>query len=144
MTIDLLILPYPLWVCNSNLYMCSGITEAMNMEILRDIGMTDGEIRVYVALIRLGSATSGPVTDKSGVSRAKVYNILERLMQKGLVSYIIKDKTRHYQAEDPVKIKDYLDKKEIEFKRLVRMNRYPPQQGWRKWGGERNQGPGRR
>ena len=66
----------------------------MNAKILENIGLTDGEIKVYLALIKLGSSTSGPITDKSGVSRSKIYNILERLIQKGLVSYTIKEKTR--------------------------------------------------
>ncbi len=89
----------------------------MNTTILRDIGLTEGEIKVYLALIKLGSVTTGPLTDESKVSRSKIYNILERLIKKGLVSYIIKEKTRHYQAEDPVKIQTYLDKKEKEFKK---------------------------
>lgn len=84
----------------------------MNTEALKNIGLTDGEIRVYVALIKLGPSTTGPITDKSKVSSSKVYHILEKLLQKGIVSYVIKEKTRYYQAEDPVKIKDYVDKKE--------------------------------
>ena len=89
----------------------------MNTQTLQNIGLTDGEIRVYLALIKLGPSTSGPITDKSKVSTSKIYHILERLMQKGLVSYIIKEKTRYYQAEDPIKIKDYINKKEKEFQK---------------------------
>jgi len=88
----------------------------MNKQIFKNIGLTEGEIKVYLALLKLGSSTSGPLTDKSGVSRSKIYNILERLIQKGLVSYIIKEKTRHYQAEDPSKIQEYLKIKEKELK----------------------------
>lgn len=86
----------------------------MDTKTLRSIGLTDGEIKVYLALIKLGSSTSGPITDKAGVSSSKIYNILERLMQKGLISYIMKEKTKYYQAEDPTKIKEHLNKKEKE------------------------------
>jgi len=89
----------------------------MNTQILREIGLTEGEIKVYLALLKLGSTTSGPLTDNSGVSRSKIYNVLERLIKKGLVSFIIKEKTRYYQAEDPVRIQQYLDTKEKEFKK---------------------------
>ena len=89
----------------------------MDTKALENIGLTDGEIRVYLALIRLGPSTSGPITDKSKVSSSKIYNILERLMQKGIVSYIIKEKTRYYQAEDPLKIKEYLNQKEKDFQK---------------------------
>lgn len=84
---------------------------------LKNIGLTNGEIRVYLALIKLGPSTSGPIVDKSGVSSSKIYNILERLIKKGIVSYIVKEKTRFYQAEDPIKIKDYVNRKEEEFQR---------------------------
>src|SRR3989344_3675605 len=87
----------------------------MDTKSLQNLGLTDGEIRVYVALLKLGPSTSGPITDKSRVSSSKIYNILERLMQKGIVSYIIKEKTRYYQAEDPIKIKDYFNRKEKDF-----------------------------
>src|SRR3989344_1798852 len=89
----------------------------MDTKALENIGLTDGEIRVYLALIKLGPSTSGPITDKSKVSSSKIYNILERLMQKGIVSYIIKEKTRYYQAEDPLKIKEYLNQKEKDFQK---------------------------
>ena len=89
----------------------------MDTNVLRNIGLTDGEIRVYLALIELGPSTSGPITDKSRVSGSKIYNILERLMQKGIVSYIIKEKTKYYQAEDPIKIKEYVIIKENEIKK---------------------------
>lgn len=100
----------------------------MNKKILQDIGLTDGETRVYLALLKLGSSTSGPITDEAKVSRSKVYHILDRLIKKGLVSYIIKDKTKYYQAEDPIKIQDYLDEKEKEFeKRRIEINKIIPQ-----------------
>jgi len=100
----------------------------METKILENLGLTKGEVKVYLALIKLGPSTSGPITDKSGVSRSKVYNILEKLMQKGIVSYIIKEKTRYYQAEDPIKIKEYADKKEQEFqKRKKEIDKLIPQ-----------------
>ena len=87
----------------------------MDTKTLSNIGLTNGEIKVYLTLLKLGSTTSGPLTDKSGVSRSKIYNILERLIQKGLVSYIIKEKTKYFQAAEPTKIKEYLENKEKEF-----------------------------
>lgn len=87
----------------------------MNNEIFRQIGFTDGETKVYLALIKLGVTTAGPITHESGISRSKVYEILDKLMKKGLVSYIIKEKTKYFQSAEPSKIKDYLDKREKEF-----------------------------
>lgn len=79
----------------------------MNKQILKEAGLTDGEIKVYLALLELGNATTGPIVDKSGVARSIVYQILERLIEKGLVSYIIKAKTKYYQAANPNKLLEY-------------------------------------
>jgi HTH-type transcriptional regulator, sugar sensing transcriptional regulator len=88
----------------------------VNVESLREAGLTDGEISVYLALLEIGASTSGPIVDKSGVSRSIVYQILERLVEKGLASFIVKEKTRYYQAGNPEKILNYIDerKKKIE------------------------------
>jgi len=79
--------------------------------ILREIGLTESEIKVYLALLELGSTTTGPIVDKSGVSSSKIYEILEKLAKKGLVSHIIKAGTKHFEASDPERIMDYLEEK---------------------------------
>lgn len=84
----------------------------MDISSLRESGLTDGEIKVYLALLELGSSTTGPIIDKSGIARSIIYQILERLIQKGLVSYITKEDTRYFQASEPNKILDYIEEKE--------------------------------
>ena len=82
-------------------------------ELLK-IGLTEGEAKVYITLTEIGSSTVGPIVRKSGVAYSNVYDILDRLIAKGIVSYIIKNKTRHFQAASPSNLIDYLDKKEQE------------------------------
>ncbi len=89
---------------------------AVNSELLEEIGLTKSEIKVYLALLELGSSTTGPIVDKSGASSSKIYEILDRLMQKGLVSYIIKAGTKYFEAADPKRILDYLKEKETKLK----------------------------
>jgi len=84
----------------------------MDTSPLKEAGLTDGEIKTYLALLEIGLSTSGPIIEKSRVARSIIYQILDRLMQKGLVSYIIKEKTKYYQAAAPHKIFDYLEEKE--------------------------------
>lgn len=86
----------------------------MDASTLQKIGLTAGETKVYVALLKKGSCTTGPIVDEAKVSRSKVYHILDRLMDKGLVTFIIKEKTKYFQAADPHKLLDYLDSKEKE------------------------------
>lgn len=84
--------------------------------MLEQIGLSKGESKVYLALLRLGSTTTGPITDESGVSRSKIYNILGRLMAKGMVSYILKQRTKYYQAAEPSRLTEYMDRKEENLK----------------------------
>lgn len=88
----------------------------MEIEPLRKLGLTEGEIKVYLALIRLGETTSGPLVDESGISVSKVYNIVERLAKKGLVSHIVKRKTKYFKAADPDRLLMHLKEKEEELR----------------------------
>lgn len=83
----------------------------MNLEPLKEAGLTEGEIKVYLALNELGLSTIGPILERSKITKSIIYRILDRLIDKGLVSYIIKDKTRHYQAAQPNKILEYIEKR---------------------------------
>lgn len=61
-------------------------------------------------------STSGPVVEEPGISRSIIYQILEKLVEKGLVSYVTKDKTKYFQASQPDKILEYIKNKEEKLK----------------------------
>lgn len=84
----------------------------MNVEILETIGLTKAEIKVYFALLELGSSTTGPIVEKSGASSSKIYEILERLMQKGLASFVIESGMKYFEAAPPSRLLDYMKEKE--------------------------------
>ncbi len=79
---------------------------------LQAIGLTKSEAKVYLALLDLGSSSTGPVVDKSGVASSKIYEILEKLIQKGLVSFVMKGKIKYFEAASPEGLLAYLEKKE--------------------------------
>ncbi|MFC1732041.1 TrmB family transcriptional regulator [candidate division KSB1 bacterium] len=89
----------------------------MDISSLKEAGLTEGEIKVYLALLEIGSSTTGPIVDKSGISRSIIYQILEKLMEKAIVSMITKERTRYYQAAEPKKIIEYIDKREKNLKK---------------------------
>jgi len=84
----------------------------VKLEILQEIGLTQGEVKVYRALLGLGETTTGPLVDESGVSVSKIYGILNRLSKKGLVSHIIKGKIKHFRPADPERLLVYFKEKE--------------------------------
>ncbi|MHC1626474.1 MAG: TrmB family transcriptional regulator [Methanoculleaceae archaeon] len=53
---------------------------------LKMLGLTRYEIAVYIALLAQEGATAMEIHELSGVPRASVYPIIDRLSQKGLVS----------------------------------------------------------
>ena len=76
---------------------------------LREVGLTSGEARVYVALSELGSSTVGPLSKQSGVAYSKIYDVLSRLMNKGLASVITKEKTKYYSPTSPQRLYNYIE-----------------------------------
>jgi len=84
----------------------------MEKSALTNLGLTEGESKVYLALLKSGSSTVGPIVKEAKVAYSNIYEILDRLLEKGLVSFIIKEKTRHYQAAPPSQLKGFLEKKE--------------------------------
>ncbi len=89
----------------------------MEESVLYSLGLTKSEVKVYLTLLEIGSSTTGPIMGKARVSSSKIYGILERLIGKGLVSFIIKSKTKYYQSSSPDALMDYFSKKEIEIKK---------------------------
>ncbi|ABN56420.1 MULTISPECIES: TrmB family transcriptional regulator [Methanoculleus] len=56
------------------------------LESLKSLGLTKYEALVYIGLLRTSGATATEVHEISGVPRASVYPVLDRLVQKELVS----------------------------------------------------------
>jgi HTH-type transcriptional regulator, sugar sensing transcriptional regulator len=86
----------------------------MDETLLEKLGLTKGEIKVYLALNKLGESTVGPIGKESKVSKSKIYDILDKLIDKGLAGYITKTGVKYFLANDPHMILDYINKKEEE------------------------------
>jgi HTH-type transcriptional regulator, sugar sensing transcriptional regulator len=85
-------------------------------QILEQIGLTDSEIKVYLALLEMGDSTRSAIVNDSRISGSKVYEVLERLQQKGLVSIYIQNKVKHFKATNPNQIMTYLEEKHQKMK----------------------------
>jgi HTH-type transcriptional regulator, sugar sensing transcriptional regulator len=91
----------------------------MYEQILKDIGLTNSEISVYFALLEIGSSTTGPIVKKANIAHGKAYLVLDKLVMKGLVTYIIRNGRKHYQAKDPERLLDYLKEKENQLQKIL-------------------------
>jgi len=87
-------------------------------KILEAIGLTDGEQSVYLALLKLGESTSGPISKESGISASKVYQVINRLIKKGLVGEFERSGIHHFTPMHPNTIIDYINNKENKLEEL--------------------------
>ncbi|MFA5796517.1 MAG: helix-turn-helix domain-containing protein [Candidatus Woesearchaeota archaeon] len=87
--------------------------------VLIELGLTDSEAIIYLALLEQGSSLVGPIIKKTGLHRATTYQILERLKEKGLVSSIIIEKKQHFAAVSPNEFLTLLKEKEEQFQEVL-------------------------
>lgn len=78
---------------------------------LTNLGVTPVESKLYLALLKIGRSQAGELSRKTGIHRRSVYDALERLIEKGLVSFIKENNKRIYYPSDPKMIKQLLEKK---------------------------------
>ena len=88
-------------------------------EELKQFGLTENESKVYLALVELDSSTATPIRNKTDLHTSRVYEALNSLIEKGLVSYFLKNNTKHFKAQTPSVMLDILDEKKENLKKLI-------------------------
>ncbi|MCD6279467.1 hypothetical protein J7J26_01700 [Candidatus Micrarchaeota archaeon] len=86
----------------------------MEYTFLEKLGITKNEARIYITLINEGQMTIGNIIKKVGLHRGSTYNIIQRLIEKGLISFVDKENKRYYQASNPRILFSLIEKKEKE------------------------------
>ena len=85
---------------------------------LKEIGISDKEARVYLAVLSLGSTTAYRIAEKCDVKKPTVYVILEDLRKKGLVLKVPHAKKALFAAVD---IGEYLHEQESKLSAVQRL-----------------------
>jgi len=92
----------------------------MNVEqTLYDCGLNEREVRTYLALLKLDTATASHIAKIAKINRTTAYLELENLLDKGLVSYSIKENKRFYKAASPKKLVEYIDNKKQRVEQIL-------------------------
>lgn len=85
----------------------------MNIEkTLEEFGLEKSKGAVYLAALNVGTGSAQDIAKKAGLPRTTTHEILQHLVQMGLVSFVAKGRTRIYSAEHPEKLKKLLQEKE--------------------------------
>lgn len=83
-------------------------------DLLKACGLTQNESLVYLSLLKIGKATSSKIIKEAKVSGGKIYETLEKLIQKGLVKSIIENNVKNFMANEPQMLIKYIKDKEKE------------------------------
>jgi predicted transcriptional regulator len=83
----------------------------MELNFLRKIGLSEGEIKVYQALLELGRSSINKIHESVGIERRNIYDIINKLIERGLVSYITENKRRFFRISNPDKILSHIEEK---------------------------------
>ena len=90
-------------------------------EELEKLGLTENEATVYLALLETGLTTAGAIIKKTNYHRNIVYFNLDRLIEKGLVTYVMIKNIKHFQAAEADELTNYIEKQkqELEQKQAI-------------------------
>jgi sugar-specific transcriptional regulator TrmB len=91
----------------------------MDKQILKQIGLLDGEIEVYLCLLRIGPSLVSRINKETGLHRTHIYDLLEKLKEKGLVSTFIQSGKKHFSPAPPKKILQYIEEKKISIQSIL-------------------------
>jgi sugar-specific transcriptional regulator TrmB len=84
----------------------------MDELLLEKIGLSRGEGKVFLALNRIGDSSIGKIVEESAVSKSKVYDILDKLVKKGLIGYAVRSGIKYFFVNSPHTLLDYVNEKE--------------------------------
>lgn len=91
----------------------------MKEDILMDLGLSKNESKIYLSLLEQGISTATQVAEKSGIHRVNVYDSLNKLKERDLVSEIKISNKKCYQAASPETLKNMIKEKEIQLNKIL-------------------------
>lgn len=78
----------------------------MPKESLKQLGLTESEIEVYLCCLSLGQCLISTIARHTKIKRTSLYAITERLSKSGFLSSIKQNNTQYFIAADPETLED--------------------------------------
>lgn len=86
---------------------------------LEEVGFDKKEVQVYLALLKIGETTATKISRETKIERTLVYYIIEKLINRGLVGFNLKNNVKYYSATEPDKILEEIREKEKSFLKVL-------------------------
>ncbi len=82
-------------------------------EKLKEAGLTGNEAKVYLELLKKGELSANQIAKNLGMDRTLTYTILNHLIEKGQVNYIVKKNKKIFSCANPENLLNQVKAKEI-------------------------------
>ncbi|MCA9459388.1 MAG: helix-turn-helix domain-containing protein [Nanoarchaeota archaeon] len=95
------------------------------LHFLEKIGLSLNESKAYLALLKNSELKVGDIIKETQIPQSKIYAILERLLEKNLISYKLKGNIKYFSANSTKNLFSLLEEKEeriLEEKQLLEKN----------------------
>ena len=86
----------------------------MHENDLKQLGLSDKEAKVYLAVLELGPSTAIQIAQKADINRPTAYVQIESLMKMGLMSSHEKGKKTYFAAEPPERLQELVRARQSE------------------------------
>ncbi len=83
------------------------------------IGLSKNESKLYLVMLREGSAKAGRIAKLAQLNRTSTYEALRSLLDKGLAGYVVKENHKWFNAVNPKRLVEYVDEKKKEAKKIL-------------------------
>ena len=84
--------------------------------VVKNTGLTSKEAEVYLACLELGSSPVAAIAQRARINRVTAYDVLEKLLRKGMVNFLTKKGARLYDATDPKDVAAEIKRRAVNFR----------------------------
>lgn len=88
-------------------------------QILERMGLDGKKAQVYLSALQLGTASAQEIAKKAELKRPTATEILEGLVERGLVSFVTEKRTRLFTVEPPQKLITLLEEQQRQAKVII-------------------------
>jgi len=89
-------------------------------EKLQQAGLTGNEAKVYLELLKKGELSANQIAKNIGMDRTLTYTVLNHLIEKGQVNYVVKEKKKIFSCSNPENLLNPIKSKEIFISDLIK------------------------
>jgi sugar-specific transcriptional regulator TrmB len=92
----------------------------MNMkETFLKYGLSEKEVEIYLTCLKTGESTTNRLAELTSIRRSTVYEVIETLKKKGLISSFVKGKKSYFVAAKPSTLVSLLREKEESIREIL-------------------------